>query len=860
MANTITSVVLKKVVDGTSGARVDQAISLVNGDAGYTTRYTGVAARTGSIIISGGYTRTTISTSTTTFIGVSIGPEDNSYDHWYPMPAARTTPGSATFSITIPESVLPRGPGKIHFAVRLVVKNSSTAGYTYWYGQEDVVRNSFYADRKPARPTILGPNSGISMVAGNMAGSAYLNWDFDDPDKVGAANTPLLEDYGGFQVQTRLAPTLAVPNPPWSTPTLSLSSSWPETPPGSAIPNTGVFLYRDKRGWLLRVDPDGYGEPDRYITDFKRIRIVPFPHGTVPTGGGLDTTYDLGLGEGTWQIRVRTFDRAAADGPRDANWVPAYYYSSPDVVPITAVSDWSNPITIYIVGNALPPLLNYPVDGESATGNINFQWTFQTPVAGRTQRNWYLYIKAIPDAAYTLVAYGDVLVTDTRQNFVYVNGSGGLTMVPGNQYQWTMITRDSSYYYSQGAVAQRFWYAASPTTGPELPLPEITVPDPGLGCGTNRVFVYSRGGKVPLGEITDITQVSWSRVRDDISSCDVAVSDWDSDCGALLASLRSWQHELVVFRDNGSGSKRVWEGPIVRVGYEVDQVSIEAKDVMGYVYRRILRNGYNDAYRFGGGGLTTVTNRARIIIQNALAYDDPNVLSYLWVLNRADDAKTSRVVEPWSRTAWQEVDDLAAKAGLDYTTVGRRIMLWDTHSVIGLLPEMRDGDFDSPPIVTEYGMRLANVYAVSNNSGVWGEAKRQPPRFYGYVEMLVSAWGESDDNGQPETLTAAAEAALRESLDGQAERGIAQRWPTPLVVRIPDNSTLSPDLSIGINQLIPGVHIPLLSNNTLRRVRQVQKLDSLKVTQTSAGEQVQVTLSPAPTTADYNPDDAGALE
>src|SRR6185436_18290223 len=96
-------------------------------------------------------------------------------------------------------------------------------------------------------------------------------------------------------------------------------------------------------------------------------------------------------------------------------------------------------------------------------------------------------------------------------------------------------------------------------------------------------------------------------------------------------------------------------------------------------------------------GLLSVVRRAALLITQALAPFDPNVLPYLTALEFANDAKESRIVADWSRSCWEEVDDLAATGGLDYCTVGRRIILWDTHRPIGRLPEMRDGDFSDSP-------------------------------------------------------------------------------------------------------------------------------------------------------------------
>jgi hypothetical protein len=189
---------------------------------------------------------------------------------------------------------------------------------------------------------------------------------------------------------------------------------------------------------------------------------------------------------------------------------------------------------------------------------------------------------------------------------------------------------------------------------------------------------------------------------------------------------------------------------------------------------------------------------------------------------------------------------------------GRRILYWDTHRPLGRLPEMRDGDFSDPPVVTEYGMQVANHFAVTNGSGIYGTAERgietvdtghgpqQVPLYYGWLEMLASAYGETV-GAEPDTLTAAARASLEQTLTDQADRNIAHRWPTPVVVRVPDNSFLNPDLGIGFDQLVPGVWIPVRASGTVREIAQWQKLDSVTVTQNGQeGEKIAVVMSPAP--------------
>jgi len=181
-------------------------------------------------------------------------------------------------------------------------------------------------------------------------------------------------------------------------------------------------------------------------------------------------------------------------------------------------------------------------------------------------------------------------------------------------------------------------------------------------------------------------------------------------------------------------------------------------------------------------------------------------------------------------------------------------MLWDTHTVIGRLPTLTDGDFSEPPIVSEYGMQLSNFMAVTNGNGVAGSITIENPNRpkntsiyypYGPIEMLASSYQESATQST-DAVTPDAVARLQKSLKEQATANQAGRWPTPLVVRVPDNATLDPNCNLGFQQLIPGVWIPLRASGTCRVVTQWQKLDSVTVAATPQGEQVSVVMSPAP--------------
>lgn len=417
------------------------------------------------------------------------------------------------------------------------------------------------------------------------------------------------------------------------------------------------------------------------------------------------------------------------------------------------------------------------------------------------------------------------------------------------EYEWRVRALDTDGETSDFSTPARFWAVPNPAQGGNRPVPANTVAGATLGCGTHRAFIYRRGGLVRIGEVTGVTSLNWARVRDDISDASVTVKNWSIDCGNLLSSLKTWAYELVIFRDNGYSVDRVWEGPITALTYEADAVTIKARDMMAFAYRKIIKRGMSDRG-------SSVVARASQIIQDVFAPDDPNLLQYLKPIHRGDDAKQSRSVPAYSRTAFEEIDDMASNSGLDYTVVGRAILLWGTKHRIGTLPEFRDENLGNAPIVSEYGMSFANRYVVSDGNGLWGEASALDPDGsspYGVVEMLSSSWA-TDSETDSGTFTAEQRQRVIEQFDTYASHSLSSRNPPPVVVRVPDNTTLNPNTVLSIQQLVPGVVVPLRSVNTLRKVVASQKLDSVSVTEEAGKETISIVLSP------FSRDDANTGE
>jgi hypothetical protein len=84
-------------------------------------------------------------------------------------------------------------------------------------------------------------------------------------------------------------------------------------------------------------------------------------------------------------------------------------------------------------------------------------------------------------------------------------------------------------------------------------------------------------------------------------------------------------------------------------------------------------------------------------------------------------------------------------------------------------------------------------------------------------------------------------------MQSQAQRNLSQRYPVPVAVRVPDSSQVNPASEVfTFENLVPGAKVPLLATLGCRRVRQVQKIETVRVTQDSKGEVVTVTLFPFP--------------
>jgi hypothetical protein len=352
------------------------------------------------------------------------------------------------------------------------------------------------------------------------------------------------------------------------------------------------------------------------------------------------------------------------------------------------------------------------------------------------------------------------------------------------------------------------------------------------GCEIHTAYVYDRGGKRRIAEITGMTSLSWERVADDISFADITLVNPSPGCSAVLSAMEAGRHEIVIFR----GPQRVWEGPLTLMTYTRDAVAIQARDVMHYAYRLAQSRDYDNRYP----NIDTVIGRSFLELSTELARretENPpiNVVPHLRKVTRTDDAKTSRYTTTYQKTVFDDVDDMAANSGMDYTVVGRSIILHDTNTALGKTATMTESDVIGDIIVTMYGMEMATFAAVTGADGAYG-VYGGTDGYYGRVEIVDDAYDEE----------AGTDAPTQAELNSQAQRNLSGRLPTPVQVRVPDGSRISPASPLTIDDLVPGVIVPLRATLTARTFSQMQKLRKLKVVEDTSGEQIQITLVPAP--------------
>lgn len=387
------------------------------------------------------------------------------------------------------------------------------------------------------------------------------------------------------------------------------------------------------------------------------------------------------------------------------------------------------------------------------------------------------------------------------------------------------------------------------------------------------VMVHDRGGVQRVHQLVDVASLSYGRRLDGVSEATITLAG--AACGEqaekirdIAASVR--RYEAVIFR----GNTRVWEGPIVQAETGRASAIFIAHDVKAYLDGTPLSVDWPlETGRAPGdpeGSSVPMTARIETILEHELTVEynarvgtgvaaqvitiprweqlDPpiNVYPHLDIRHSPTLYTRSNTVA-FQMMAGEHLDALS-DGNLNYTTVGRRLVIWDSAYAIGRTRTVTDADFYGDIRVIAAGSEHAAIGHVSTSrpddeSGeplpapgpgvVYGVGNAGAPNDYYGVWTRLSSLEQEEGSGEDPT---------QDDLNSQAQRVVSGRTPVPVEIRVPDGAGLRLSHDLTIDHLVPGVIFPVLADLNIRKISQDQILSAMTVTETPAGETIQVSL------------------
>lgn len=325
-----------------------------------------------------------------------------------------------------------------------------------------------------------------------------------------------------------------------------------------------------------------------------------------------------------------------------------------------------------------------------------------------------------------------------------------------------------------------------------------------------RAVVRDRTGP-EIAEL-EFTQLDWDRRLNAVSEATVQIP---ARCCGRLANIEPWRHELAISRDG----EEVWTGPVRIPASCTNGLVLKATDVLGWLQRRAIHEDHDWTPLPGIGAVPAAVE----LIEDGFGPDDPNVLKYVQSIGEGVVGGRSYLAN--SKYVIDALDDLA-KGSIDYTTIGRRIVVMPPGHELGKTVMVSCQHF-SGEVCTSLDGDATVTRAIVTGVGVTGVAGGIDP-YYGLVERLV------DDDGIGRQSTA----------DGAAAGLLLGANPPPVLVQPPQGSSLAPDTPICLSDLVPGVTVPVNVDCTCRTAVQDQRLAQLSVRVTNEGETIRPLLVP----------------
>ncbi|WP_327415380.1 hypothetical protein [Streptomyces sp. NBC_01233] len=370
-----------------------------------------------------------------------------------------------------------------------------------------------------------------------------------------------------------------------------------------------------------------------------------------------------------------------------------------------------------------------------------------------------------------------------------------------------------------------------------------------LGCPQEyRAVIHWRGGSLPFTSpgVSSLTAVSWNRTLNDTSEASITIAKGaaGAECCGLLGKVEPFAHELSIYRD----AELVWQGPVFRVTENRTRFVIEARDVTEWLARTVnttlLR--YVSANQADPKHQGPIQEIAEAIITENLAGglfasqpDWPEMLPYIV---RQDDTVNARFEkdgsldnEIWIVPILRILDDELVPRGLEYTTVGRALILGRPQTTADpaqarLTLDSFAGDVE----IVRDGTNAASLVWVSNQ-----EDQDITGSQFGVSGVVSSVYGRLDV-----LIRTTAEGLTAYDLWQIARGSYTGRNPVPTSLRIPDGAGLAVTAPVSMRQLVPGVRIDVAATGMCMGASQPYRLSDVDVDWGDNGENVGISLIP----------------
>lgn len=388
----------------------------------------------------------------------------------------------------------------------------------------------------------------------------------------------------------------------------------------------------------------------------------------------------------------------------------------------------------------------------------------------------------------------------------------------------------------------------------------------------HRVMIHDRGGERKLHEITRLNEVNYTRGRSVVGDARVTLSGRScADQAGILDRIARGvrRYEMVIFR----GKVRAFEGPLIQVETGQSSAVLIAQDVTSYLFGTPLTRDYpietgERRTPADPNSPWLMTERVREIVGYELSTPyqavvgtgsarelitiprwenvtpPANVAPFLDI-RRSDSLYTRSDTAAMQMSVGEHLANLA-EGGLDFTATGRKIIVWDSAEPHGHTRRVTDADFYGELRVIAAGSEHADIGHVSASRpeeppvtpepgvvpGV-GNAGR-PDEFYG-VWTKITSLEQEEGAAEPS----------QDELNSQAQRVAAAASTVPTTILVPDGASMRLSSDLTLDDLVPGVIVPVTTSMNLRPVEQDQRLDKVTVTENDQGETVAVSMTSA---------------